>query len=435
MAIAARDLRLLFQQSGNRCAFPSCTKRLTFPASSKDSTVSFSEVAHIVGESADGPRGDHPMPLEERNRYENLILLCEEHHHLVDSQVATYPVEKLRQMKYAHEALIAEATRRAVVARAGDQAAVPQITERLFSSLLPVERLPKYVFSVECEYSERDKSEVQKRLVRTEKPQAAPFLLRGGRLYCFQNLRDEPGPFVDLARGLPVERAESQEWWTDEAHRSWYVSLLNRTLNKVTGWRGLNLDKDHNRYYFQPDEPGKPKSIPYKPMNQSTSELQVVWQPITKKTGLPKKFWYHRAIALSFVQVGKRSWCLAMRPEMRVTRDSIQSIEARQIGGKVTKKKAKMWNIDVLEELNFWRAFFFEERPRLIIPFGDFTALAVSANFLSEKVTWPGVPPERAKQFKNAVVEENLFDLAALDQIDDEVDELDVVEEDWDEKQ
>ena len=30
-----------------------------------------------------------------------------------------------------------------------------------------------------------------------------------------------------------------------------------------------------------------------------------------------------------------------------------------------------MWNIDVLEELNFWRAFFFDDRPRLIIPFGE----------------------------------------------------------------
>ena len=243
MAITSRDLRLLFQQSGNRCAFPTCTKRLTLPASAKDGAISLSEIAHIVGESADGPRGEHPMSLEERNRYENLILLCEEHHHLVDSLVATYPVEKLRQMKYAHEALIAEATRRAVIARAGDQPVVPQITERLFSSLLPVERLPKYVFSVECAYSEREKGEVQKRLVRTEKPQAAPFLLRGSRLYCFQNLRDEPGPFIDLARGLAVEREESQSWWTDEVRRGWYVSLLNRTLNKLTGWRGLNLDK------------------------------------------------------------------------------------------------------------------------------------------------------------------------------------------------
>jgi hypothetical protein len=144
----------------------------------------------------------------------------------------------------------------------------------------------------------------------------------------------------------------------------------------------------------------------------------VVWQPITKKTKQPKKFWYHRAIALSFVRVGARSWCLAMRPEMRVTRDSIIPIEAKRVGEKVTKKKSKMWNIDMLEELNFWREFFFQGRPRLIIPFGDFTAISISANFLSENVRWPGVPPERAKSFKNAVVEEDLFELAALDRID-----------------
>jgi hypothetical protein len=84
--------------------------------------------------------------------------------------------------------------------------------------------------------------------------------------------------------------------------------------------------------------------------------------------------------------------------------------------------------------LNFWREFFFQGSPRLIVPFGDFTALAISANFLSANVTWPGVPPERAKQYKNAVVEENLFDLAALQQIDDEVDDFDLPEEEFDEE-
>jgi hypothetical protein len=209
---------------------------------------------------------------------------------------------------------------------------------------------------------------------------------------------------------------------------------LNRTLNKITGWRGLNLDREHNRYYFQPDEPGKPKAVPYKPMNQSASQLQVVWQPITKKTNEPKKFWYHRAVAMNFVQVGKRSWCLAMRPEMRVTRDSVNPVDSRRVGGRVTKKKSKMWNIDVLEELNFWRYFFFQGSPRLVVPFGDFTAISVAGNFLSERVSWPGVPPERAKQFKNAVVEETLFDLATLEEIDGELDDVDLPEEILDEE-
>src|SRR5437868_1911876 len=213
MGIAARDIRLLFQQSGNRCAFPTCTRVLSYPPSDNDGMVATSEIAHIVGESPDGPRGDHPMPLEERNRYENLILLCEEHHHVVDTQVATFPVERLRQMKYDHEALIAEATRKAVETRAGDPAAAgSSVVDRLFSSLLPVERLPRFVFSVECDELEKD---VKKKLVRTEKPQASPFICRGNRLYCFQNLRDEPGTFIDVAKGLAVEREEASSWWGD----------------------------------------------------------------------------------------------------------------------------------------------------------------------------------------------------------------------------
>ena len=125
-----------------------------------------------------------------------------------------------------------------------------------------------------------------------------------------------------------------------------------------------------------------------------------------------------------------------MRPEMRVTRDGVTPIESRKIGGKVTKKKSRMWNIDVLEELNFWREFFFETRSRLIIPFGEFTAISISANFLSEEIRWPGVPPERAKAFKNAEIEENLFELAALDRIDNEADDegTDLAEEGWNEE-
>lgn len=115
-----------------------------------------------------------------------------------------------------------------------------------------------------------------------------------------------------------------------------------------------------------------------------------------------------------------------MRPEMRVTQDSINPVAPRKVGGKVTKKKAKMFNIDVLEELNFWRYFFFQDRAHLMITFGDFAALSVAGNFLSQKISWPGVPADRAKSFKNAVVEEDLFGSAEFEQLgqDDEEEEL-----------
>jgi hypothetical protein len=98
-------------------------------------------------------------------------------------------------------------------------------------------------------------------------------------------------------------------------------------------------------------------------------------------------------------------------------------LDSDLIGGKVTKKKSRMWNFDVLEELNFWREFLFQGRPHLIVPFGDFAAVSISANFLSMEVMWPGVPPERAKSYKNAEVEENLFTSVELDRISNDDDD------------
>lgn len=419
MATSPRDLRLLYQQSGGRCAFPACTKVLHVPSSAKDRAVALSEVAHIVGQSIDGPRGDYPMPLDERDRYENLVLLCEEHHHVVDAQPQTHTVERLRQMKYDHEALIADATRRAVEARVGASTGAVIVSEVLYSSLLPVERLPEYVFSVPCDYSEKDSRKVAEQIIRPSGGEITPFLLRAGRLLCFQDMSIRESPFKQLARGRTVSRQSALEYWNDVNLMRWYVDLLNRTLNKITGRRQLNLDKDHRRYFFEQAEDGKPREVTYVPLNQATATRQVVWQPITKKTGLPKKFWYHRAVALRFTQVSERAWCLSIRPEMRVTRDGKTPIDSDRIGSRVTKKKSRMFNYDVLQEIQFWRDYLFESRPRLIASFGSGQAAVVSSQLLSTQVTWPGVPPERAETFKNTAYEETLFDLADLERLDE----------------
>ncbi len=55
-----------------------------------------SEIAHVVSRKPDGPRGNHTLPLDARDRYDNLILLCEEHHKIVDANPEAYPVERLR---------------------------------------------------------------------------------------------------------------------------------------------------------------------------------------------------------------------------------------------------------------------------------------------------------------------------------------------------
>lgn len=425
MAPSQKDLRLLYQLSGNRCAFPGCPKELVYLAASEHAPVSISEVAHIVASKLDGPRGKHPLPVEELDKYSNLILLCEEHHHLIDSQPQTFTVERLRQMKADHEALIRQATG---LAKETDSTATERESARetLYSTLLPVLRMPRHVYGVICNFNDSEEREAAEEIVYPPKSDVmCPFIIRNGMLFCFQDLYIKSGPFHRLVGDNRVQKFKSREWWEDPDQMRWYVSLLNRALNKLTGRKGLNLDKRHRRYYFMPEEPGTPREISYRPLNQSTASRHVVWQPTTRKTGLPKPYWYHRAVALRFVRVSDEHWCLSVRPELHVTQDSVTPLAPEDVGSKVTRETSRMFNYDLLGEIQFWRDFLSDSQPRIILQFDKGQYIAVSTSMLQAEIEWPGMPEEFQKPFRNVVYLEDLFSWAQWTQLEGEYDEED----------
>jgi len=62
------------------------------------------EIAHIRAVSLGGPRYDENMEDEERNSFENLILLCHPHHTIIDGpKWRDFPVTLLKEWKTAHE--------------------------------------------------------------------------------------------------------------------------------------------------------------------------------------------------------------------------------------------------------------------------------------------------------------------------------------------
>jgi len=413
-------MKILFQRSGNRCAFPGCTKILIHPESDLDDPVILSEIAHIVARSPDGPRGKHHLPLKERDKYDNLILLCEEHHHVVDEQFHTYTVERLHQMKVDHEKLMLDATDQVVRARTDSSAEREYIRETLYSTLLPVLKMPRYIYGVSCQYNDFQERKAAKEIVYPkDKAEMYPFIIHSGMLLCFQNLRYRGGPFRNLVGDHEVKRYRASEWWDDPDRMRLFVTLLNRSLNKLTGRKGLNLDKKHHRYYFMPEEPEEPLEITYRPLNQSIATRKGVWQPITKKTGLPKNYWYHRAVALRFHRVSNQHWCLSIRPEMHVTQDGFIPLKPKRIGSKVTRKKARMFNYDLLGEVQFWRDFLSDSSPRIILPFGKRQYILISTNMMQAEIEWPGMPEEHQKSFGNVEYVDDLFSWAALERLDE----------------
>jgi len=94
-----RDVKRLFALSLNQCAFPSC---ITPIFGLNDELVG--EICHIKAHHPKGPRYDTHQSDTERHAFQNLLLLCRNHHKVVDDDPEKYTVERLKEIKRQHEA-------------------------------------------------------------------------------------------------------------------------------------------------------------------------------------------------------------------------------------------------------------------------------------------------------------------------------------------
>lgn len=101
MAISQQDIKLLWGQAACRCSI--CRAELSYNNPDNSLNIIVGEQAHIVAEREDGPRGTSPLTDSERDSYDNLILLCPNHHTIIDRDTLAYPIEKLHSIKTAHE--------------------------------------------------------------------------------------------------------------------------------------------------------------------------------------------------------------------------------------------------------------------------------------------------------------------------------------------
>jgi len=98
-------IRILCGKAAGMCEFEGCDKRLFYD------NVTLSEfnnayVAHIIASSPKGPRGEALLSAELSDKLDNLMLMCADHHSLIDKSISgprDYPVERLKAMKKNHE--------------------------------------------------------------------------------------------------------------------------------------------------------------------------------------------------------------------------------------------------------------------------------------------------------------------------------------------
>lgn len=100
---------LLWAKSAGRCQFDGCNEPLWRDRLTKIE-MNFADVAHIIGDSPRGPRGDVLLSKEYCDDASNLMLMCLVHHRMIDRITKVYSDDVLRQMKAVHEERIERLT-------------------------------------------------------------------------------------------------------------------------------------------------------------------------------------------------------------------------------------------------------------------------------------------------------------------------------------
>jgi hypothetical protein len=85
---------------------PTCRIELFLTEPGYDPIWNVGEMGHMAASSDGGPRGDPALASDDRDKYENLILLCRNCHGRIDGLKERYPVERLLQTKENHEAWV-----------------------------------------------------------------------------------------------------------------------------------------------------------------------------------------------------------------------------------------------------------------------------------------------------------------------------------------
>jgi hypothetical protein len=93
----------LWGQAAGRCQYEGCNKPLWLDSLTK-AEFNVAYIAHIIADKPDGPRGDSELSEKLKDKISNLMLMCDEHHRLIDKEdEAGHPVGRLREMKKRHE--------------------------------------------------------------------------------------------------------------------------------------------------------------------------------------------------------------------------------------------------------------------------------------------------------------------------------------------
>lgn len=252
-----------------------------------------------------------------------------------------------------------------IAERAVPQADPDVLSERLYCNLLPVERLPQYVYSAPISYQLRkprkdaltlpSKEEI-KNAIRAaqqeggvERPFMPTFRVIQDRIVSFHDLDSADGPLAAVVEDEDVEVVPTTELLRDEDERRVVISLLNMAIARHANRVGLVIDDTKQGRFFFPSKDGGPNVITW--ISKKNKAPRTVAKPCVKDGQV--LFWRHLAAYIRMLFLPNRFY-LRIVPTWVITADGFSPKGGPNVGRLIIKWTGPERNLQVLYHIRFW---------------------------------------------------------------------------------
>lgn len=222
--------------------------------------------------------------------------------------------------------------------------------EPIFSNLLRVRRLPRYVYTATAVNSD---PRVLGGLLREAGVRDIEWVLRKGRMFSVHDLSQRGWrTVVDLGT---VERHDGAEWGAlddvaraDDLHD--FIHLLGRCLSTRLRPLGVRYEREMRYHFFEATPDLTPRAIAYRSLKHASS--RVVFNRYGKARGDVVRDWYrHNAFTGRFMRYDG-AWYLEIVPDYHFTHDGWRALRFQ--ASKRAGIKALERNGTVLGQVVMW---------------------------------------------------------------------------------
>jgi transcriptional regulator with XRE-family HTH domain len=244
------------------------------------------------------------------------------------------------------------------------------ITETLYCNLLPIERLPQYIYTAAIapdllRINSKGESVIpsKERLKKTiragqesegiepGKRYMPSFRLYEDRIMTFHDLEDPDGPLATVIDENDVEVLDVASFVSHEDLRKILISLLNMSISRHLGRTppGLVIDEEKMDRFFFPDRDGQPRVITWTPRKKKAT--RIVAKPVMKEARV--LFWRNLGAYVRVIFLANHFY-IQVLPTWVITTDGHTAATGPDIGRRVIKWTGPERNMQILFHIRFW---------------------------------------------------------------------------------